>query len=66
MTEDHLDAKLAAETVAQSIDEAAATGKPVRVKLNVMRISTNYYRTVAVQIDGERKEVTAYVGPLIP
>ena len=64
MTEDHLDAKLAAETVAQSIDEAAATGKPVRVKLNVIRISTNYYRTVAVQIDGERKEVTAYVGPL--
>ena len=64
MTEDHLDAKLAAETVAQSIDEAAATGKPVRVKLNVIRISTNYYRTVAVQIDGERKEVTVYVGPL--
>lgn len=64
LTEDNLDAKLAAETVARSIDEAAATGKPVRVKLNVIRISTNYYRTVAVQIDGERKEVTAYVGPL--
>lgn len=64
LTEDNLDAKLAAETVAQAIDEAALTGRAVRVKLNVMRISTNYYRTVAVQIDGERKEVTAYVGPL--
>lgn len=64
LTEDNLDAKLAAETVAKAIDEAAETGKPVRVKLNVIRISTNYYRTIAVQIDGERKEVTAYVGPL--
>ena len=64
LTEDNLDAKLAAETVAKAIDEAAATGKAVRVKLNVIRISTNYYRTVAVQIDGTRKEVTAYVGPL--
>ena len=64
LTEENLDAKLAAETVARAIDEAAATGKPVRVKLNVMRISTNYYRTVAIQIDGERKEVTAHVGPL--
>ena len=64
LTEDNPDAKLAAETVAQAIDEAAATGQAVRVKLNVIRISTNYYRTVAVQIDGTRKEVTAYVGPL--
>lgn len=64
LTEDNLDARLAAETMAKAIDQAAATGKRVRVKLDVMRISTNYYRTYAVMIDNDRKEITAYIGPL--
>ncbi len=64
LTEDNLDPRLPAETIAKALDEAAQTGKPVRVKLDILRYSTNYYRTYVVMIDDQRKEVTCTIGPL--
>ncbi len=64
LTEDNLDPAIPAEAVAKAIDEAAATGRPVRLKLDVNRLSCNYYRTYAVQIDEKHKQVTCQIGPL--
>ena len=64
LTEDNLDPSLPAKAIAEAIDRAATTGKPVHVKLDIIRLSTNYYRTYAVQIDDRRKEVTCTIGPL--
>jgi membrane-bound metal-dependent hydrolase YbcI (DUF457 family) len=64
LTEDHLDPRIPAETIARALDEAAEKGKPVRVKLDILRYSTSYYRTYAVMIDDRRKEVTCTIGPL--
>lgn len=64
ITEDNLDPAAAAETIAKAIDEAAATGRPVRVKLDILRFSTNYYRTYAVMIDDRKKQVSCVIGPL--
>ena len=55
ITEDNLDPAAAAETIAKAIDEAAATGRHVRVKLDILRFSTNYSRTYAVMIDDRKK-----------
>lgn len=64
LTEDNLDPRLPAEIMAKAIDEAAATGRPVRVKLDIDRVSTSYYRTYAVMVDDDHKEVTCCIGPL--
>ena len=64
MTEDHLDPVAPAETIAKAIDEAAATGRSVHVKLDILRYSTNYYRTYSVLIDDRKKQVTCVIGPL--
>lgn len=62
--EKNLDPKVVAETVAAAIDEAATTRKMVTLRLNIIRISSSYYRTYNVYIDDAKKEVTAIIGPL--
>lgn len=62
--ENNLDPKIVAETVAAAIDEAAATGETVTLRLNIIKISSSYYRTYNVYIDDETKEVTAIIGPI--
>lgn len=64
LTEDNLDPRIPAEAIARAIDEAAEKKRPVRVKLDIIRISTSYYRTYAVQIDQHSKQVTCTIGPL--
>jgi hypothetical protein len=61
---ERLDAQPIAELVAKAIDEAGATRKPVRVKLNTLKISANYHRTYSIKIIPERKVVRAEIGPL--
>lgn len=60
----NLDARPIAKTVADAIDEAAETGKPVNVKLNTLKLSANYHRTYSIEIDEKRKVVIARIGPL--
>jgi membrane-bound metal-dependent hydrolase YbcI (DUF457 family) len=59
-----LDAKPIAEAVANAIDEAAQTGKTVKLKLNTLKVSASYHRTYSIRVDEERKVVTAKIGPL--
>jgi len=60
----NLDARPVAAAVAESIDEAARTGKAVHLKLNTLKVSANYHRTYSVNVDDKAKTVTARIGPL--
>ncbi len=64
LTEDNLDPKIPAEAIARAIDEAAEKKRPVRIKMDILRVSTNYYRTYAVQIDERTRQITCTIGPL--
>ena len=64
LSEDDLDPKKAAEAVAQAIDDAWNTGEMVTLRLDVIRVSSSYYRTYIIYVDDEAKEVTAVIGSL--
>jgi len=64
LSEDDLDPKKAAAAVAQAIDDAWETGEMVTLRLDVIRVSSSYYRTYIIYVDDEKKEVTAVIGPL--
>lgn len=62
--EGNLDPRVAAEAMAQAIDDAARTGDLITLRLDVIRVSSSYYRTYLVYVDDQAKEVTAVIGSL--
>ncbi len=64
MDEANLDPKAAAEAMAKAMDDAAASNDPVTLRLDIVRVTSSYYRTYLVYVDDKRKEVTALMGPL--
>ncbi|MBP7829199.1 MAG: metal-dependent hydrolase [Kiritimatiellae bacterium] len=64
LSEDHLDPRLPAEAIARAIDEAAEKKRPIRLKLDTIRVGPSHYRAYAVQIDDRNRTVTCTIGPL--
>ncbi|MDD5091951.1 MAG: metal-dependent hydrolase [Candidatus Wallbacteria bacterium] len=64
INENDLNPRIPAEAVAAAIDEAAETGKSVTLRMDIIRLSSSYYRTYLVFVDEKKKEVTCLIGPL--
>ncbi|MDD2715715.1 MAG: metal-dependent hydrolase [Candidatus Wallbacteria bacterium] len=64
INENDLNPRVPAEAVAAAIDEAAETGKSVTLRMDIIRLSSSYYRTYLVFVDEVNKEVTCLIGPL--
>ncbi len=62
---DKLDPQPVADRIAAAVSEAAATGKPVRVKLSTIKLSADNWRQYRVKIDPEAGEVRVQFGPAV-
>jgi len=60
-----LDPQPIADAVAAAVAEAAATGKPVRVKLATIRMGADNWRQYRIKIDPEAGEVRVQFGPVV-
>ena len=60
-----LNPRVVADTIVKAIDEAAQTGKSVKIKLHSMKVTQDLWRQYSVQFDTDRKEVIAKIGPLV-
>jgi hypothetical protein len=59
------DPQLLADAVAAAIDRAGATGRPVRVKLDTVRLGADLWQQYEVRIDVDRRRVIATFGPVV-
>jgi len=64
INEDNLDPKVIAEGYAKAVDEAFEQKKTVYLKIDIIRLSGSFYRTINIFIDDKRKEVTAMIGSI--
>ncbi len=62
---DKLDPQPVADAIAAAITEAAATGRPVRVKLSTIQLSADNWRQYRVRIDSDTGEVRMQFGPVV-
>jgi membrane-bound metal-dependent hydrolase YbcI (DUF457 family) len=62
---DRLDPQPIANAVAAAVTEAAATGRPVRLKLATIKLSADNWRQYRVKIDPEAGEVRVQFGPVV-
>lgn len=62
---DQLDPQPLADAVAAAVTEAAATGKPVRVKLATIKMGADNWRQYRVRINPEAGEVRVQFGPVV-
>jgi membrane-bound metal-dependent hydrolase YbcI (DUF457 family) len=60
-----LDPQPIADAVAAAVSEAAATGKPVRVKLSTIKMGADNWRQYRVKIDPDAGEVRVQFGPVV-
>lgn len=62
---DKLDPQPLADALAAAVSEAAATGKPVRVKLSTIKLSADSWRQYRIRIDPDAGEVRVQFGPVV-
>lgn len=62
---DRLDPQPIADAAAAAVAEAAATGRPVRLKLATIKLSADNWRQYRVIIDPDAGEVRAQFGPVV-
>jgi len=60
-----LDPKMIAEAIAKAVGEAANSGKPVRIKLNTIRMGADLWRRYTVEFDIPGKRVNVTLGPIV-
>ena len=54
-----------ADEIARGIEMARTAGRPVRVKLNTVRMGADYWRQYVVRFDADRREVEVRIGPVV-
>lgn len=54
-----------ADAIAQAVEKAHATGKPVRIKLNTMKVGGDQWQQYVVKFDTEKQEVLVRFGPIV-
>lgn len=64
INEDNLDPKVIAEGYARAIDEAFEQKKTVYVKVDIIRLSGSFYRTINIFVDDRHKEITVMIGSI--
>ncbi len=64
INEDDLDPKVIAEGYAKAIDEAFEQKKTIYLKVDIIRLSGSFYRTINIFLDDKRKEVTVMIGSI--
>lgn len=64
INEDNLDPKVIAEGFAKAIDDAYINKKTVYLKVDIIRLSSSFYRTINIFIDEKNKEVVAMIGAI--
>jgi len=62
--ENNLDPKIIAEGYAKAIDEAFEQKKTVYLKVDIIRLSGSFYRTINIFVDDKRKEITVMIGSI--
>jgi len=61
----HPDARQIAQAVALAVRRARDTGRPVRVKLNTIRLAADAWQTYSVRFDPGKEKVTVQYGPVV-
>lgn len=64
-SDDTLNARVIAETITKAIDQAYETGRIVKVKLHTIKLGPDQWRQYSVQFFPEKKEVKAWIGPIV-
>lgn len=54
-----------ADEIARGIGMAKTAGRPVRIKLNTVRMGADYWRQYVVQFDPDQQEVEVRIGPVV-
>lgn len=62
---EQLDPQPLADAVASAVSQAAATGRPVCIKLSTLQLSADNWRQYQVKIDQSAGEVRAQFGPVV-
>jgi len=62
---DRLDPQPVADAIAAAVSEAAATGRPVRLKLCTLQLSADNWRQYRIRIDSDAGEVRVQFGPVV-
>jgi len=60
-----LNPRVVANTIAKAIDQAAQTGKSVKVKCHSMKVTQDLWRQYSVRFDTDKKEIISKIGPLV-
>lgn len=61
----HPDPQAIADALAQAVDKARTAGRPVRIKLNTVRMGADYWRQYVVRFDADQQEVRVAIGPVV-
>lgn len=59
------DPKAIADAIAAAVDKARTSDRPVRIKLNTIRVGADYWRQYIVRFDTEKQEVEVQIGPVV-
>ena len=54
-----------AETIAEAIDKAYETGKPLRLKLHTMQLGPDHWRQYQVEFLTEERKIRVKIGPVV-
>lgn len=57
--------QLIADAVAYAFNRAHETGRPVRIKLNTVRVGADFWRQYSVRFDVPNRRVTVTCGPIV-
>ena len=60
-----LNPRVVSDTIAKAIDQAAHTGKSVKLKCHSMKVTQDLWRQYSVQFDTDKKEIITKIGPLV-
>ena len=60
-----LNPRVVSDTIAKAIDQAAQSGKSVKLKCHSMKVTQDLWRQYSVQFDTDKKEIITKIGPLV-
>lgn len=62
---DHFDPNAVAATIAEAVNRAHREKRPVRIKLNTVKMGADYWQQYIVKFDAEKKQVLVKMGPVV-